>query len=539
MMAGMARRNILLVTTDQQRYDALGCNGGTVARTPVLDGLAAGGVNYRRAMNQNVVCMPARASILTGQYPSTHGVIANGVALPPDAPSIAAHLHEHGYRTALLGKAHFEPAFDLQRRWFENRMVQDDTTGPYRGFDHMELAMHTSMPFWWHYEDWLHRTHPDEVDGFVRLFGPGGMNQEGGGDTGAPEVAHNPVGRGHYHTDWVADRTIAYLDTLGAEEPWFVWMSFPDPHHPWDPPASELSRVPWRDLDLPAGHPGSDEECRKVLADKPAHWLGYYDGTFSNLEGGPPRFVPAAMTHDQIREVNAMTHIENELVDEACERVLSHVAAKGWGAHTDVLYTTDHGELQGDFGLLFKGPYHCEALMHIPLIWRPAPSAGIAPAVVDAPVGQVDIAPTLCEIAGVPVPEWVQGSALPTSFVDAAGRERVLTEWDSQFGHIGMHLRSIWRDGWLCTVYLPSKGDHPGATAISDVAAQIGGAVLDATVQYDGTEGELYNLADDPHQWRNLWDDPAHKSLRSDLVADLMDNLPPVRDPLLPVEAPA
>ncbi len=75
-------RNILFVTTDQQRYDALGCNGNTVARTPVVDGLAAAGVNYRRAYNQNTVCMPARSTMLTGQYVRTHGVVANGVALP-------------------------------------------------------------------------------------------------------------------------------------------------------------------------------------------------------------------------------------------------------------------------------------------------------------------------------------------------------------------------------------------------------------------------------------------------------------------------
>jgi arylsulfatase A-like enzyme len=123
--------------------------------------------------------------------------------------------------------------------------------------------------------------------------------------------------------------------------------------------------------------------------------------------------------------------------------------------------------------------------------------------------------------------------------VDTSGRERVITEWDSQFGHIGMHLRSMWRDGWLCTVYLPSSGDHPGATAMSDVAAQLGGAALDATVRYDGSEGELYNLAEDPYQWHNLWDDPAHKVMRSDLVADLLDHLPPARHPALPVEAPA
>jgi arylsulfatase A-like enzyme len=146
----------------------------------------------------------------------------------------------------------------------------------------------------------------------------------------------------------------------------------------------------------------------------------------------------------------------------------------------------------------------------------------------------------LCEIAGVPVPEWVQGRALPANpLTNGDGHERVLTEWDSQFGHIGMHLRSMYRDNWLVTVYLPSNGDHPGAHAISDGLAALGGGVADRTVHYDGSEGELYNLADDPLQWHNLWDDPSAKAIKQDLVADLLDNLPPVRDPVLPVEAPA
>ena len=75
-------RKILFITTDQQRYDSLGCNGGRIARTPVADSLAAAGINYRRAYNQNTVCMPARSTMITGQYVRTHGVFANGVPLP-------------------------------------------------------------------------------------------------------------------------------------------------------------------------------------------------------------------------------------------------------------------------------------------------------------------------------------------------------------------------------------------------------------------------------------------------------------------------
>jgi arylsulfatase A-like enzyme len=504
-------RKILFITTDQQRYDSLGCNGGGIARTPVVDALAAAGINYRRAMNQNVVCMPARSTMITGQHVRTHGVYANGVPLPIDAPSIASHLHAHGYRTALLGKAHFEPALDLEGRWPENRLAREESTGPHRGFEHIELAMHGPQPFW-HYGQWLRTEHPGRARGFYRLFTADGMNDEGGGDTGAPQTAYNPIPRELYHTDWVAERTIAYLDSLDPDDDWFVWMSFPDPHHPWDPPEAEARRVDWRELDLPAGHPGSVERCMEVLSRKPRHWSGYFDGSFSNLEGGPATFVPQLMTHDQVREVNAMVHVENELIDEACGRVLSHVDARGWGEETDVFFTTDHGELQGDFGLLFKGAYHCDALMRLPFVWRPAPAARVAPAEIGEPVGQLDLAPTFCAIAGVPVPDWVQGAPLPTA--SGNGRERVITEWDSQFEHIDMHLRSLYRDGWVVTAYA-------------------------AGGMYDGTEGELYDLAEDPHQFRNLWDDPARHALRSELLADLHDHLPPAREPRLAVEAPA
>jgi hypothetical protein len=95
-----------------------------------------------------------------------------------------------------------------------------------------------------------------------------------------------------------------------------------------------------------------------------------------------------------------------------------------------------------------KGPYHTDSLMRLPLIWRPAPTAGVAAAEVNDPVGQLDLAATFCEIAGVPVADWIEGSPLPTADGEP-GRERVLCEWDNQQPSIGMHMRSIYRDGWL------------------------------------------------------------------------------------------
>ena len=407
-------RNILFITTDQQRFDSLGCNGGTVARTPHADRLAAQGINFRRAYDQNAVCMPARSTMLTGQYPRTHGVVANGIALPTDAPTVAGYLRERGgYRTALIGKAHFEPGFDPHLRFEEGARAARGDTGDWRGFDY----------------------------------------------------------------------------------------------------------------------------------GKPEHWLAYYEGRWPNMEGGPAAFVPAGLTDDQVREVNAKTHIMNELVDEACGKVLATVDARGWGENTDVLFTTDHGELQGDMGLLYKGPFHVDALMRIPLIWRPAPSAGLAPAVVADPVGQVDLAPTFCAIAGIEPAGWMQGAALPR--YDGEGdRQRMLCEWDSQFPGYGMHLRSIYRDGRLCTVYEPSTAGRPNGLE----RTWGDGVLAPCPVVYAATEkgpggiaiatGELYRVEDDPHQWENHFDDPFFRAVRDDLIADLYDHLPRERRELL-VDAPA
>ena len=309
--------------------------------------------------------------------------------------------------------------------------------------------------------------------------------------------------------------TIRWLDSLGADDDWFCWMSFPDPHHPWDPPASEVGRIDWRDVPLPDGYPEDAAEREAILDAKPRHFRAWYDGRLVTNYEAPAAWVPATLTPDQIRETTALNAVECELIDEAIGRVLAAVAARGWDDDLDIVFTTDHGELGGDFGLLFKGPYHVEGLMRLPLIWRPAPSSGTTPAVVSKPVGHVDLAPTFCAIAGLPAAPWMEGKALPVDDADAAGRgfERVLTEWDSELFGVGVHLRTITRDDWVCTTYLP-------------------GSV------HDGTEGELYSLADDPLQRVNRWNDPALVALQGDLLADLRDHQPKMKSPLPGVEAP-
>ncbi|ANK80065.1 MAG: sulfatase [Rhizobiales bacterium NRL2] len=497
----MNRRNVLLITTDQQRHDALGCTGGRIARTPVLDRLAGEGVVYDQARNQNVVCMPARSTILTGQHIRRHGVVSNGIPLPEDAPHVARILNDAGYATALIGKAHFEPASHTD--FFENRAAAAGNFGPHRGFDRMELAGHTGRPgrSLFHYPKWLADRHPDHVEDYYQTVVGRQVNGAGGGDTGAPQVWHNPIPRDLYHTDWTADRAIDWLESLAGDAPWFLWLSFPDPHHPWDPPQSQLGRVNWRDLDLPAGYPGSAEACRELLAGKPRHWLDWYEGRRRFNFETPPSFRPADLTPDQIREIDAVTHVENELIDEAVGRVMDAIGAYGWDADTDVLYTTDHGEFQGDFGMLFKGPYHVDSLMRVPMFWRPAPSAGATSGRVAAPVGHVDLAPTICAIAGLTPDPEMQGAPLPLDEAAGAGRACTFTEWHDRFEETDVDLVTMTTRDWIVTVYEPGN-------------------------YFTGEEGELYDLANDPRQWFNLWDDPGYRKVRDELVAALRESMP-------------
>ncbi|HRB04937.1 MAG TPA: sulfatase-like hydrolase/transferase, partial [Ilumatobacteraceae bacterium] len=271
-------RKILFITTDQQRYDTLGCNGGTIARTPVIDAVAAQGVRYERAHPQSVVCMPARSTIITGQHPSTHGVWMNGVPLPEEAPSVAQVLQDAGYRTAIIGKPHFEPFLDPFARFPENGFSRQGTFGPHRGFEHFESATHGAAgPL--HYARWLLSNHPEAVGMFYPVLDSSlEVNAMGGGDTGAPQAWVNDIPKEWYHTDWVADRTINWLDSLAADDDWFCWMSFPDPHHPWDPPSSEVGRIDWRDVPLPAGYPENATEREAILDAKPRHYRAWYDG---------------------------------------------------------------------------------------------------------------------------------------------------------------------------------------------------------------------------------------------------------------------
>ena len=494
---------ILFITVDEQRLDALGCTGGRVARTPNLDALAAQGIVYDRAYVNNVTCMPSRATMVTGQHPATHGVYTNGVPLPLDAPSFADHLSACGYRAALIGKSHLQPVQGEPDRFWEVGSAARDDTGPYRGFDHVLISSHGKGVARNHYQVWMERNCPGQFDHYLSQTGADGrLNTRGGGDTGAIQVHDNDIARDFYHSYWLADRCTDWLDQRDDDENWFLWLSFGDPHHPFQPPRSERHRVSWRDLDLPAGHPGSAQAIRAVLADRPDHWLDFYEGRGAPCSEIPQDFVPRDMTHDQVREINAMVHVMNEIVDDAVGRVLAALESRGWLDDTTIVYTSDHGTFQGDYGLLFKGPFHVDALMRVPLILRPASGAGPRGLRCGTPVSLVDLAPSFCRAAQVDIPRWMQGRPLPLA-ADAP-REPVIVEWDQTHRDARIQISTVVTRDHICSRY-------------------------GLTDRYPEPEGELYAYADDPLQMRNLWHDPAQAALRDRLISLLDAHLPPRR----------
>ena len=359
--------------------------------------------------------------MLTGQYVRTHGVVANGIPLPADAPSVAAYLHDKaGYRTALLGKAHFEPGFDPTSQWRGERpRRRRGDTGPWRGFErsdpgHARRRLRATIPI----APLRPLAQGEPPRAPAQLRRPARAPSPAA-TPAAPETKNNPIPREWYHTDWVADLTVDWLArSLGDDDRGSAGCRFPDPHHPWDPPASELDRVPWQDLDLPPGHPGSRRRrSARCWRSKPAHWLAYWEGRFVQ-HGGRPGLVrpPAAHPRPDPRDQRQGARDERAHRRGVRPGAADRSRPRGWLDDTDVIFTTDHGELQGDFGLLYKGPYHTDALMRLPFVWRPAPSAGVAPGGGDRP-GR---ARSTWRPRSAPSPassrrDWMQGRALPAA----------------------------------------------------------------------------------------------------------------------------
>lgn len=401
-MPAAPRPNILLITTDQQRPDSLGCYGSAWMRTPRLDALAAAGVRFDRAYCANPVCTPSRVTLFTGQYPSRHGAWNVGCNAVDDGAFIGHALAAAGYRTHHIGKAHWQantaPAADSVESLYQNPRFPG-WTGPYHGFQSVELSLgHNGYNL-------IAGEHAESVRAATPAGGfswrPRCTRPFGGEaiDWGLPTALHASV--------WTAERGAAFLRGHAAEspgQPFFLHLGFQDPHHPHAVPEDlpAALRVPPEAVPLPRERPGE-------LADRPDHYRAAHEGRLKThpSRGAHPmagqgdgfdfRDLPE---HDQ-REARAYHYTLCRLIDREVGRVLDTLDELGLADDTLVVFTSDHGELLGDHGLWQKGSFIFDEGLRVPLIARwPARWAGGR--AVTAPISLADLAPTFLAAAGLP-----------------------------------------------------------------------------------------------------------------------------------------
>jgi arylsulfatase A-like enzyme len=441
----MRQSNVLLIITDQQRADHVGLAGNPVVSTPHLDALAARSTVFERAHVANPVCMPNRSTIMTGRMPSAHGVIFNDRSLAPNANTFVRRLREHGYLTALIGKSHLQNGMSRNAAtpfpgppglsdpwpagWDEieatERYEAGDPEDPadFYGFGRIELTLGHGSQVGGHHYRWARErgaTHEQLVAGFAH-------------DSDVPrrsphwwQIHGAPFPEELYSTTFVTERTIDFIETSHSSgQPWMAWCSYPDPHHPLSPPTRWLDRHDPDDIELPGtfDDPGDNWPLHLRL-------IRALGPTTDNP------VLPFGPTPAQARAAIAATYGMIEFVDDGIGRVLATLDRLGIADDTVVVFTSDHGDMMGDHGLILKLAMHFRGCVRVPLLIH---APGRAPARTSSLASSIDVPHTLLDLCGVEEYRGMQGHSLAAVLEDSSVsvRDHVLIEEDfpmSEFG---------------------------------------------------------------------------------------------------------
>ena len=351
----MARPNILLIFTDQQRGDTIHAGGNPVIKTPHLDRLVREGTLFTNTYTSSPVCVPARCSLIHGQYPHKTGCADNGHRMPEDRPTFMHMLTEAGYRTHGIGKMHFNP--DPQAlRGFQTREHQEELRSRVEDDDYLKL---------------LH------AHGYEHVYDPFGQRGE---MYYIPQPAQMPA-RLH-GTHWVGDRAVHFIREADASRPFFLWASFIHPHPPFSPP------TPWNKLYRGPLMP---------LPKRPENSEALH--TYINRVQNRYKYRDSGIDNNLLRVMKAYYYACISFVDFQVGRMIKALEDVGQLDDTLILYTSDHGEFLGD--------YHCfgkrsmlDAAARIPMIVR-YPERFASRQICDTPTSLVDVMPTLLTAAGV------------------------------------------------------------------------------------------------------------------------------------------
>lgn len=374
-LTGSDQPNILFITTDMQKLDTLGCYGNPIIRTPHIDKLATDGVRFTNAFVNNPVCMPSRASWVTGKVPSAHGVRWNAGGLRAKEMTVTKRLHDVGYEVAAIGKMHWgEAECDF-------------------GFDYWNLTDH-GFP-----------ASPSATN-YGKTLEKAGLNQ-------VPNVKYSPEYKEYYgavasplpedyHMDgFIANATLEYLEKRDPSKPFFCWCSFFGPHLPLDP------AEPWDRLYAEAELPEPIWNLEE-FENKPPEQRAFQQNKDRGNGFGDYRKI----TENPKKLQRFLAHYWSKIsmIDAFVGRIVSYLEANHLKENTLIVFTSDHGDFGGNHRLLFKSAFLYDDLLRVPLIF--SWPGKIRPSTQYALTEQIDISSTLLELAGLKPHAGMQGDSL-------------------------------------------------------------------------------------------------------------------------------
>ncbi len=474
--------NILIICSDQQRYDTLGCYGNSFVRTPNLDQLAEEGVLFERAYCQNPVCTPSRSSFMTGRYPRTTCCRQNGQDIPDREVLFSKLLADGGYTCGLAGKFHLSACEPASSPRVEHRI--DDGFHVFHWTHAPSHRQPTNA-----YQLWL--CEHDIPYGVTPLQECQYVQQ------GMPAEWHQ--------TTFCTNKAMEFIKSCSQyNSPWMYIINYFDPHAAFDPPKEYLDRYLDKLDEIPLPNFDKAELEEKPGIQKEEH---YHATNSKRFYSGKWHSYPAAnMTEQDHKYIRAAYWAMCDLIDEQIARLRNCLEATGNLDNTIIIYMSDHGELLGDHGMYYKGPFFYEPAVRVPYIfWYPKKFPGGRRHA--RPVQLLDLAPTLLEAAGMGVPPYMQGK--------------------SMYSYLSGEAESTGDGEAYCEYYnsLPWNDPHVHATMLVEDRYKI-------VVYHNLLDGELYDLEHDPSERFNLWNKAEHQAVQCDMLMRLCNKMAWTVDPL-------
>ncbi len=473
------RPNVLFILSDQHNAKVLGHQGHPNVKTPHLDRLAAAGVRFDTAITQNPICTPSRVSFLSGQYCHNHGYYGLSGPNPGGLPSLFDHFRAAGYRTSAIGKIH------CPEYW-----VEDGADTFHETCDCSAAGRSTA------YRRFLQERGKADLEDHIALneFGPRGLQSMEGRPSA---VTYEESQEG-----WIAAQTIACMaQATRGGQPFFAFASLPRPHQCTAPSAPFWEMYEGVDLALPPNADADPKGRAPHFRQTVAHWRAGKWTLFEphGFEAGRRRKL-----RGYLGAVSQVDHAVGQMVD-----ALDHL---GVADHTIVIYSSDHGDYATEHGIMEKAPGICsDAITRIPFIWR-WPGQFRAGHVARELVESVDVSATLCALTGLPALETSDGKDLTPLLHGGTGELRRIAVTEFPWS------RSVRRGQYRLVCYARE---------------------LFAAEHSDGF-GELYDLAADPWELRNLYFEASHREVVRELERELLDWLLQTTRPVTahPVSAP-